>query len=57
VELIDGEVVAMAAIGDRHVESVVRLNWLLSRWVFLEATETHDDGEEGVAFFVTRRTL
>ena len=47
----------MAAIGDRHVESVVRLNWLLSRWVFLEATETHDDGEEGVAFFVTRRTL
>jgi Uma2 family endonuclease len=32
VELIDGEVVEMAPIGDRHVESVMRLNRLLSRW-------------------------
>ena len=31
VELIDGEVVEMAAIEDRHVESVMRLNRLLSR--------------------------
>lgn len=32
VELIDGEVVEMAAIGGRHVESVMRLTRLLSRW-------------------------
>ena len=32
VELIDGEVVEMAPIGDRHVESVLRLNRLFSRW-------------------------
>ena len=32
VELIDGEVVEMAPIGDRHIESVMRLNRLLSRW-------------------------
>jgi len=53
VELIDGEVVEMAAIGDRHVESVMRLNRLLSRWVLLESPEAHDDGEEGVALFVS----
>ncbi len=53
VELIDGEVVEMAAIGDRHVESVMRLNRLLPRWVLLEAPEAHDDGEEGGAFFVS----
>ncbi len=32
VELIDGEVLEMAPIGDRHIESVMRLNRLLSRW-------------------------
>jgi Uma2 family endonuclease len=32
VELIDGEVVEMAPIGDRHVECVMRLNRLISRW-------------------------
>lgn len=37
VELIDGEVVEMAPIGDRHVECVYRLTRLLSRWVFLDA--------------------
>jgi Uma2 family endonuclease len=36
VELIDGEVVEMTPIGDRHVESVMRLNRLLSRWSFSE---------------------
>ncbi len=39
VELIDGEVVEMAAIGARHVESVMRLTRILSRW----ALETNDD--------------
>lgn len=34
VELIDGEVVEMAPIGDRHIESVMRLTRLLSRWAF-----------------------
>lgn len=53
VELIDGEVVEMAAIGDRHVESVMRFNRLLSRWVLLEAPEADDDGEGGTAFFVS----
>ena len=33
-ELIDGEVVEMAPIDDRHIESVMRLNRLLSRWTF-----------------------
>ena len=32
VELIDGEVVEMAPIGDRHIESVMRLTRLLSLW-------------------------
>lgn len=32
VELIDGEVVKMAPIGDRHIESVMRLTRLISRW-------------------------
>ncbi len=32
VELIDGEVVEMAAIGGRRVESVMRITRLLSRW-------------------------
>lgn len=32
VELIDGEVLEMAPIGDRHIESVMRLNRLLSLW-------------------------
>ena len=32
VELIDGEVVEMAPIGNRHIESVMWLNRLLSRW-------------------------
>ena len=36
VELMDGEVVEMAPIGDRHVESVMRLNRLLSRWALDE---------------------
>ena len=34
VELIGGEVVEMAAIGARHMQSVVRLTKLLSHWVF-----------------------
>lgn len=36
VELMDGEVVEMAPIGDRHVESVMRLTRLTSRWAFIE---------------------
>ena len=43
VELVDGEVVDLAAIGKRHVESVMRLTHLLSRWTLLEAP----DNEEG----------
>jgi Uma2 family endonuclease len=39
VELIEGEVVEMAAVGARHVECVMRLNRILSRWAF----ETGDD--------------
>lgn len=52
IELMDGEVVEMAAIGARHVESVMRLNRLLSRWTFLEAPEAADDGGRGATFFV-----
>lgn len=37
IELVDGEIVEMAAIGKRHVESVMRLTRLLSRWIFVEA--------------------
>jgi hypothetical protein len=37
VELMDGEVVEMAPIGDRHVESVMRLNRLISRWALIES--------------------
>ena len=37
VELMDGEVVEMAPIGGHHVESVMRLNRLLSRWALGEA--------------------
>lgn len=51
VELIDGEVLEMAAIGKRHVESVMRLNRLLSRWaLLLEGLEEAGDG--GAVFFV-----
>ncbi len=32
VELMYGEVVKMAPIGDRHIESVMRLTRLISRW-------------------------
>ncbi len=32
VELIDGEVVEKAPTGDHHIEAVMRLNRLLSRW-------------------------
>jgi len=32
VEFIDGEVVERAPIGDRHIESVMRLTRLLSHW-------------------------
>jgi Uma2 family endonuclease len=53
VELIDGEVVEMAAIGDRHIENVMRLTRLLSRWTLLEAPETADDGEGGATLFVS----
>lgn len=35
VELIDGEVVEMAPIGERHIESVMRLTRLISRWTFV----------------------
>ncbi len=48
VELIDGEVLEMAAIGRRHVESVMRLTRLLSRWALFR--EAADDG--GAVFFV-----
>lgn len=34
VELVDGEVVKMVPIGNRHVESVMRLTRLLSRWAY-----------------------
>lgn len=47
VELIDGEVVQMAPIGARHVESVMRLNRLLSRWTLMDVPT-----EEGAAYFV-----
>lgn len=50
MELIDGEVVEMAAIGKRHVESVMRLNRLLSRWTLLEAP---DNGEGGATYLVS----
>jgi hypothetical protein len=33
VELIKGEIVAMAAIGSRHAACVDRLNYLLSQWI------------------------
>jgi Uma2 family endonuclease len=52
IELIDGEVVEMAAMGDRHVECVMRLNRLLSRWSFLEVPE-EIDLVEGETFFVS----
>jgi Uma2 family endonuclease len=39
VELVDGEVVEMAPIGDRHIESVMRLTRLISRWA-LDTRET-----------------
>ena len=45
IELVNGEVVEMAAIGKRHVESVYRLNRLLSRWVFLDVP-SHYEGAE-----------
>lgn len=45
VELMDGEVVRMAAIGDRHFECVYRLTQLLSRWVLLDAPRHYDDVE------------
>jgi len=34
VELVDGEVMEMVPIGNRHVESVMRLTRLLSRWAY-----------------------
>ena len=34
VELVDGEVVEMSPIGSRHMQSVTRLNRLLSHWTF-----------------------
>lgn len=52
VELIGGEVVWMAAMGGKHVESVMRLTSLLSRWTFSEAARTFGDGHEGAVFFV-----
>ena len=39
VELIGGAVVEMAPIGSRHMQSVARLNRVLSRWTF----ESPDD--------------
>lgn len=45
IELMDGEVVELAAIGKRHVESVYRLNRLFSRWVFFDAP-SHYGGME-----------
>ena len=48
VELVDGEVVELAAIGKRHVESVMRLTRLLSRWTLLEAP----DNEGGDAAYL-----
>ncbi len=48
VELIDGEVLEMAAIGKRHVESVMRLTRLLSRWALL----AEEAGDGGVVFYV-----
>jgi len=52
VELIGGEVVEIAAMGDRQVESVMRLNRLLSRWALLE----EPGGTEGASFFVSPRS-
>lgn len=36
LELIGGEIIEMSPIGDRHVECVIRLSRLLSRWLILE---------------------
>ncbi len=47
VELVDGQVVEMAAIGDRHFECVYRLTGLFSRWVFLDAPVRYGDTEAG----------
>ena len=47
VELIEGEVLEMAAIGDRHFECVYRLTRLLSRWVFGDAPSLYGDAEAG----------
>jgi Uma2 family endonuclease len=48
VELVGGEIVEMAPIGDRHVECVIRLNRLLNRWLILESPS----GFEGAAVSV-----
>lgn len=45
IELVNGEVVEMAAIGKWHVESVYRLNRLLSRWVFFDAPGRYEGAE------------
>src|SRR5919199_3093780 len=47
VELIDGEVVEMAPIGDRHVECVYRLTRLLSLWAVLDAPSRYGGAEAG----------
>ncbi len=48
VELVGGEIVEMAPIGDRHVECVIRLNRLLNRWLILKSPS----GFEGAAVSV-----
>ena len=57
VELIEGEVVEMAAMGDRHVECVMRLNRLLSRWAFLETSEETSVAEEETLFVSPQSSL
>ncbi len=47
IELMNGVVVEMAAIGDRHFECVYRLNGLFSRWPFFDAPGSYGEAEAG----------
>ena len=57
VELIDGEVVEMSPIGDRHVECVMRLTRVLSRWSLLEAPEKAGIAEDETLFVSPQSSL
>lgn len=57
VELINGEVVEMRPTGDRHVECVMRLTRILSRWSLLEVPERAGAAEEGTLFVSPQSSL